>query len=205
MQIEKVERIFSKRLFLIKKMELGKHIPKQIIKMLNLLICIWWGFKNFVYTAGCNWYQDFKTNVDLASENLKLLPFFNLQQLVLSVLGACLSIFLYELFSVLDFDFHPFVTCSVSFMQDDVTVAVCLLLSSVRLFATPSTSPPGSSVRGIIQARIQEWVVIPFSRGSSRPRDQTQVSCIAGEPLEPPGKPIKVVSSFKIKRTYRFM
>ena len=41
-------------------------------------------------------------------------------------------------------------------------------------------SPPGSSVHGILQARILEWVAIPFSRGSSRPKDQTQVSCIAG-------------------------
>ena len=41
-------------------------------------------------------------------------------------------------------------------------------------------SPPGSSVPGILQARILEWVAIPFSRGSSRPRDRTQVSCIAG-------------------------
>ena len=40
-------------------------------------------------------------------------------------------------------------------------------------------SPPGSSVNGIVQARILEWVTIPFSRGSSLPRDQTQVSCIA--------------------------
>ena len=38
-------------------------------------------------------------------------------------------------------------------------------------------SPPGSSVRGILQARILEWVAIPFSRVSSRPRDWTQVSC----------------------------
>ena len=38
----------------------------------------------------------------------------------------------------------------------------------------------GSSAHGIIQARILEWVAIPFSRGSSRPRDWTQVSCIAG-------------------------
>ena len=37
-------------------------------------------------------------------------------------------------------------------------------------------SPPGSSIHGIIQARILEWVAIPFSRGSSRPRDQTRVS-----------------------------
>ena len=41
-------------------------------------------------------------------------------------------------------------------------------------------SPPGSSVHGILQARIQEWVAIPFSRGSFWPRDQIQVSCIAG-------------------------
>ena len=41
-------------------------------------------------------------------------------------------------------------------------------------------SPPGSSVHGILQARILEWVAIPFSRGSSQPRDQTQVFCIAG-------------------------
>ena len=39
-------------------------------------------------------------------------------------------------------------------------------------------SPPGSSIHGILQARILEWVAISFSRGSSRPRDRTQVSCI---------------------------
>ena len=40
-------------------------------------------------------------------------------------------------------------------------------------------SLPGSSVRGILQAKIPEWVAIPFSRGSSQPRDRTQVSHIA--------------------------
>ena len=40
-------------------------------------------------------------------------------------------------------------------------------------------SPPGSSVHGISQARILEWVAISFSRASSQPRDHTQVSCIA--------------------------
>ena len=38
-------------------------------------------------------------------------------------------------------------------------------------------SPPGSSVHGIFQARIMEWVTISFSRGSSQPWDQTCVSC----------------------------
>ena len=40
--------------------------------------------------------------------------------------------------------------------------------------------PPGSSVHGILQARILEWVAISFSMGSSWPRDWTQVSHIAG-------------------------
>ena len=41
-------------------------------------------------------------------------------------------------------------------------------------------SQPGSSVHGIFQARILEWVAIPFSRGSSQPRNQTWVSHISG-------------------------
>ena len=40
-------------------------------------------------------------------------------------------------------------------------------------------SPPSSSLHGIFQARILEWVAIPYSRGSSRPRAQTQISCIS--------------------------
>ena len=44
-------------------------------------------------------------------------------------------------------------------------------------------SPPGSSVHGISQARILEGVAISFSRGSSRPRDQTCISCIGRRAL----------------------
>ena len=47
-------------------------------------------------------------------------------------------------------------------------------LSGVCLFATP-----GSSVHGIFQARILEWVATSSSRGSSQTRDQTHVSCIS--------------------------
>ena len=39
--------------------------------------------------------------------------------------------------------------------------------------------PPCSSVHGISQARILEWVAISFSRGSSQPRDQTHISCLS--------------------------
>ena len=50
---------------------------------------------------------------------------------------------------------------------------------------------PMDCVHGILQARILEWVTFPFSRGSSQPRDRTQVSPIEGGflPAEPQGKP----------------
>ena len=46
-------------------------------------------------------------------------------------------------------------------------------------------------IHGILQARILEWVAFPFSRGSSQPRDPTQVSRTAGDalPAEPQRKP----------------
>ena len=51
---------------------------------------------------------------------------------------------------------------------------------SLTLCDSMDHSPPGSSVHGVLQARILEWVAYPFSRGSSQPRDQTWVSRIAG-------------------------
>ena len=61
-----------------------------------------------------------------------------------------------------------------------VCVYVCESLSRVQLCDPIDCSPAGSSVHGIIQARILEWVVIPFCRGSSQLRDRTQVPHISG-------------------------
>ena len=66
---------------------------------------------------------------------------------------------------------------------------------------------PGSSVHGILQARILEWVAMPSFRGSSRPRDQTHVSCgscIVGGFFtgEPPRKPIIKYTCFRYLRSY---
>ena len=52
--------------------------------------------------------------------------------------------------------------------------------SSPTLCDPMDFSLPGSSVHGIFQARILEWVAISFSRGSSQPRDRTRVSHTAG-------------------------
>ena len=59
-------------------------------------------------------------------------------------------------------------------------MCVLVIQSCLTLYDPVDCSLPGSSVHGISQASILEWVAISFSRGSSQPRDRTQVSCIAG-------------------------
>ena len=63
----------------------------------------------------------------------------------------------------------------VSFMALELVAPLCPTLGDPTDY-----SSPGSSVHGILQVRTLEWTAIRFSRGSSQPRDQTQVSCIVG-------------------------
>ena len=67
--------------------------------------------------------------------------------------------------------------------DDLITTCVCVCVLVTQLCPTlcdpMNCSPPGFSVHGILQARILEWIAIPFSRGSSRARDRTLVSCTA--------------------------
>ena len=75
---------------------------------------------------------------------------------------------------------------------------MCLCVKSLQSCLTlcdpVHCSPPGSSVLGILQERVVEWVAMPSSRGSSQPRAQTRISClqrwqVGSFPLVPPGKP----------------
>ena len=63
-------------------------------------------------------------------------------------------------------------------------VCVCVKVwksqSCLTLYDPMDCSLPGSSIHGIFQARVLEWIAISFSRGSSRPSNQTRVSHIAG-------------------------
>ena len=61
-----------------------------------------------------------------------------------------------------------------------VVVVVSVTQSCLTLFEPMDSSMPGSSVHGMLQARILEWTAILFSRGSSWPRDWTRASCVAG-------------------------
>ena len=61
-----------------------------------------------------------------------------------------------------------------------VQVKVLVIQSCPTLCDRMDSSPPDSSVHSILWERILEWVSISFSRVSSHPRDQTQVSHTAG-------------------------
>ena len=76
----------------------------------------------------------------------------------------------------------------LSYLPKKDPSCVCpLLIQSCPTVCEPMDgSPPGSSVHGILQAKILEWVAMPSSRGSSRPRDRTctsYVSCIGRQVL----------------------
>ena len=70
-------------------------------------------------------------------------------------------------------------------------VVAKLLQSCLTLCDPMDCSLPGTSVHGILQARILEWAAVPSSRGSSRPRDPTCISYTqaGSSPLAAPGKP----------------
>ena len=55
------------------------------------------------------------------------------------------------------------------------------VISRKSLSCVQLCEPMDYRVHGILQAKILEWVAFPFSRGSSQPKDQTQVSCVTGE------------------------
>ena len=80
--------------------------------------------------------------------------------------------------------------------RHSIPMCVCAksLQSCLTLHSPMDCSPPGSSVHGISQTKILEWVAISFSRGSSQPNDQSCVSLhllrwqVGSSPLAPPGR-----------------
>ena len=74
-------------------------------------------------------------------------------------------------------------TISFSMLGKFSTIIIkCLVTQSCLTLCEPMDySPPGSSVHGILQASLLEWVAVPFSRGSSQPMDWTHISGTAGK------------------------
>ena len=89
-----------------------------------------------------------------------------------------------------DFAFFSFPS-SRSLSSLHLSLCGCVVAPSYPILCDPMDfSLPGSSVHGILQARILEWVVISSSRGFSGPRDRTPISCVSDSfPAEPLVKP----------------
>ena len=64
--------------------------------------------------------------------------------------------------------------------QSGTSSELLVTQSCPTLCDSTDCGPPGSSAHGVLQGRILEWVAVPFSRGSSQPRDRTHVSPTAG-------------------------
>ena len=75
--------------------------------------------------------------------------------------------------------FYQGITELILFCRLNV-LCVCVAQLCPNLWDLIDYSLPSSSVHGILQARKLAWVAISYSRGSSQPRDRTQVSCLAG-------------------------
>ena len=81
---------------------------------------------------------------------------------------------------------------AISQPSDRVAYYSCLVSQSRPTLCNPmDSSPPGSSVHGILQARILEWVAIPFSRDLPNPEIEPRFPALQADslPSEPPGKP----------------
>ena len=98
------------------------------------------------------------------------------------ILQSFFFFFTFPLFpsSKYHFGFSHFLRTSKVTIVGNEVVCVCSVAQLCASLCDPMDySPPGSSVHGIFQARILEWVDISFSRGSSWPRDRTHVSCVS--------------------------
>ena len=115
----------------------------------------------------------------------------------LSYIQTHTYIFIYILFQILS---HCWLLQDIEYSSLCYTVRlvtylfyICVFAQLCLTFCDPvDCGPPGSSVHEIFQSRILEWVAISYSRGSSRPRDWTCISCIANSffTTGPLGSPI---------------
>ena len=142
-------------------------------------------FHFITLNISCHSLLTCRVSVEKSADNLIGVPMYvichfshaafnilSLSLIIVSLITMCLSVFLLEF--VLPGTLCAFWTWfSVSFPL--------LGKESERHSVMPnSLQPLDCTVHGILQARILEWVAVPFSRGSSQPRDQTHVSHIAG-------------------------
>ena len=119
------------------------------------------------------WYGQKKEKIVMfiASQNYSQLVFPNFGRAVrVSMLTLSLTLNLSS--EIPSSDPNPIEEPSSHLLSTDYVLCVCVSCSNGPALCDPMNySPPSSSIHGISQARILEWVAISFSRGSSQPRD----------------------------------
>ena len=137
-----------------------------------------WGHKESDMTEWLNWTELMATPLKPKSLALFLASLFFTAH-IQSVSNSCK--FCFQTIQNLTITTY---TILVQVTITSLGLLVVYLLSCVWLICNPiDCKPPGSSVHGISQLRILEWVAISFSRGSSWPRDWTHVYCISRQIL----------------------
>ena len=133
-----------------------------------------------------SWYLIYLNWFSPTTLNFLLYPFLTMSLhghyfLYLEPALLMLSRLIYPLIWCWNNHFFPDTSLSLSRSLQCALIPFMFPLMCVYVSCYPTNcSPSGSSVHGILQARILEWVAVPFSRGSLWPRDQTRVSCIEG-------------------------
>ena len=105
---------------------------------------------------------------------ITLLSYFLLFNSTINVAYFTFFFFFFSIFPICLFLSVSYITLKMKVVVGQLCSIVCNPMDCIL---------PGSSVHGILQARILEWVAFPFSKGSSQPRDRTCVSCIVRQIL----------------------
>ena len=140
-------------------------------------------FSSELFCIEKNWLWKNTHNVNLPSWLFSSVQFSNVNYIVVQTISRTSYLAKWTLYSFETSHFYLFQASGSqhSFCLNDLTVLCCfLVVQSCLTLCKPKDflSPSDSSVHGISQARLLEWVTIPFSRGSSWPRDRTCVFCI---------------------------
>ena len=184
--------VFSVLHYLLKSAQIHVHLVGYAIKQSHpLLPSCPFAFNLFQHQGLFQWvgfcirwpkYWSFSCSISPSSEYSKLISFRIDWFDFLAVQGTLKSLLQHHNLqaSILQHSAFFMVRLSHPYVTIGKTMKVQVSQSCLTLFESMDWSLSGSSVHGILQARILEWVAYPFSRGSSWLRNGTKVSCITG-------------------------
>ena len=162
--------------------KLGVWLPHSIIVVVQSLSRVWLGTHALQHTRPL--CPSLSPGVCPSSWPLNLWCYPTISSSAALFFSFCLQLFKHKkgLFIHVNYILFPggkSSTLQMENRQEKSVVRAKLLLLCLTLCSPLDCSLPGSSVHGVSQATILQWVAISFSRGSSQPRDRTLLSCVS--------------------------